>query len=245
MRSRAAAAMTLAAGLALVVVAGVADRGSAPPLYDGVVVTEPYRWVNPPSGQLGDPGSFSQAEPVQNGTSPAFAAATRESPPQAQLLASQGAFAVPSGTAQLQVGLTPIAPPVGGSIVGNAYRISVTDASGAVIPLEPAAQVTIVLRAPAGTTGATIVRLVGSTWQAVPDAPAGSQDSRLATVGTLGVFAIQGTLASNEPSSVAITVGILVLAGLGGLLVLWIRGRGPSARPASTGSPRGRSRRRG
>jgi hypothetical protein len=234
MRSRVAAAMTLAAGLALVVVAGVADRGSAPPLYDGVVVTQPYRWVLPPPGQPGDPGSFSEAEPVQNGLSAAFAAATTETPPQAQLLASQGAFAVPSGTTQLQVSLTPIAPPVAGSIVGNAYRISVTDPSGAEVPLEPSTQVTIVLRAPAGTTGASIVRLVNGSWQAVSSVPAGAQDSQLAAVETLGVFAIQGTTNSNGPSPVVITLGIIVGVGVVGLVGLWLFGRRLPPPPVSS-----------
>ena len=52
MPRRAAALSALGAGL-LVIVAARLLVPAAPPLYDGVVPVEAYRWLDPPPGQLG------------------------------------------------------------------------------------------------------------------------------------------------------------------------------------------------
>jgi len=200
--------------------------GAAPPLYDGVVISEPYRWVIPPAGGAAAPGIFDGTEAVEAGASRAFAAATSETPPQAQLLAPADAFAVPAGTSELHVTITPLAPPAGAAIVGNAYRLTVTGAGDSVVPVRPGAVVTIVLRAPAGTEDARIVELdaSGST-TAIASAASGQPDGYVATVSALGTFAIAGTAGGARVDQVLVTLGCIAAVGLGGLLLLWRRER--------------------
>src|SRR6202008_1664103 len=81
------------------------------PLYDGVIVQEPYRYLAPSSGQAGSPTSYAGTQPIHGATSPAFVAATTESPPQAQLIAPAGAFVVPAGVTALSISIQPVAVP--------------------------------------------------------------------------------------------------------------------------------------
>src|SRR4051794_28418050 len=102
------------------------------PLYDGVIVEEPYRYVAPGPGEEGNPSSFSLEPGVENGASRAFVAATTENPPQAQLIALPKAFVLPPGATTVRVSIEPRAAtpaPAAGSIVGNVYRVVVTNGS--------------------------------------------------------------------------------------------------------------------
>ncbi|HUG30994.1 MAG TPA: hypothetical protein VMQ65_10835, partial [Candidatus Limnocylindria bacterium] len=82
------------------------------PLYDGVVVQEPYRYLHPTGEQAGSPASFSSTPAVSGSVSPNVIAATTESPPQAQLIAQEGAFVLSASATGLQVSVAPIeAPP--------------------------------------------------------------------------------------------------------------------------------------
>ena len=226
MRCRGTGWLTLVAGLALVAAAQLTRPGLAPPLYDGVVVVAPYRWVVPPQGEAGNPGSFAGSEAIHDGASPAFAAATTETPPQAQLLAASAAFTVPAGATELEVAIDPMAPPAGAEIVGNAYRFSVTDPGGTAVPVQPGSLVTIALRAPAGTEAARIVRLdAAGAAETVTTEAAGQADAYLATVATLGTFAIAGTAGGARVDQVLVTLGVIVAVGLGGLMLVWVRQR--------------------
>jgi hypothetical protein len=226
MRRRAAISLVLGGGLVLVIAAQLGRPGLVPPLYDGVVVVEPYRWVVPPSGGAGDPGSLSQSEAIQGDSNEAFAATTTESPPQAQLLAPAGAFAVPAGAAAVQVDIVPMAPPSGASIVGNAYGFSVTGPDGSAVPIRPGSTVTIALRAPAGTSEARIVRLNGAgSPEALASAASGQTDTYLADVAALGTFAIVGSEGDTHTAQVLLTLGILLVVGVGGLVLVWVRNR--------------------
>src|SRR5439155_670744 len=80
------------------------------PLYDGVVVAEPYRYLHPTGGQAGDPTSATDEKPVSGNQSPFFAAATEESPPQAQLVAMDDAFQLNPGSTHLNVSITAVDP---------------------------------------------------------------------------------------------------------------------------------------
>ena len=104
------------------------------PLYDGVAVQEPYRFLHPTGEQPGSPASFaSSLEPVAGGDSPQVIAPTTESPPQAQLVALPGAFTMPPGVTRLSISVAPVEPPAvaaGGQIAGNVYRFSVVDQAG-------------------------------------------------------------------------------------------------------------------
>ena len=85
----------LAAGLSIIAVVRLATSVGSPPLYDGVVVQDTYRYLEPGPGQAGAPTSFQKSVTVPQAAGLLFAAATGESPPQAQLIAPEGSFAVP------------------------------------------------------------------------------------------------------------------------------------------------------
>ena len=74
-RSRALGWLAIGVGLGL----ALAVQVRAPvgvPLYDGVVTAEPYRYLHPTGGQVGDPASASSTEDVSSTQSPVFALAT-------------------------------------------------------------------------------------------------------------------------------------------------------------------------
>jgi len=90
MGRRRLALAALAAGLGLVVAAQRLAPISGPPLYDGVVVEDEYKWLSPPAGYQGGAPSAAATVPVQGGQSPNVAVATSEQPPQAQVFAGAG-----------------------------------------------------------------------------------------------------------------------------------------------------------
>lgn len=217
------------------------------PLYDGVVVQEPYRFLHPTSDQAGDPTTYADTKPVTEAASPAFAAATTESPPQAQLIAQADAFALTSGVTSLNVWITPIdapAPPAGGTIAGNVYRFSVTDQAGH--PAAPKACEgcrSLLLRAPDGVLEAEIMRFVDGAWVDVETVHAGMVGLYQTNANVLGVFAV---IAGGSSQPVA-GLDLLVILGGGALLVwvlvvafiVWRRTR-PAPIPGTTAATRAR-----
>jgi hypothetical protein len=170
-------------------VAPVANR----PLYDGVVVEEPYRWLDPPAGAPGDPQSASGTAPVESGSSPLIALATSEQPPQAQIFAGPGSLNLPAGATSVTFSITPVRPeaaPSVGYLAGNVYRISVTDQDGVALTAPASAQVSIAIRGPADATNATIERYVGGAWVPLASEPTGFTSSYLAVVTEFGDFAL-------------------------------------------------------
>jgi hypothetical protein len=216
MRHR-AAILSLLAGLAVIAVARLAAPLASPPLYDGVVVQDPYRYLVPGSNQAGSPTSATLATRVEGTTSPQFAVATTESPPQAQLISAPGAFVLPAGVASVTASIEAVpatAPPTSGQIAGNVYRFSVADESGAPLAVGQAAgtQPTLVLRAPDGVSTATIARLDGAAWQELPTEAAGQPGMFVTTVTALGDFAV---IAGPAPGLLGLDPGILVAVGVG------------------------------
>ena len=235
---------SLAAGLVMIVAAQVLAPLDRPPLYDGVVVEEPYRYLAPGPDQAGDPTSYNGTQPVTGTPSPAFAAATAEGPPQAQIIAQAGAFSIPAEATALAVSITPIAPEPQDTIAGNAYRFDVVDQAGAPVPVTSGSFVTLLMRAPAGLTDAAMVQLMNGAWTRLPTMRAGSPDTYDVNVDVLGVFAIQGTVApvGTDPGPLVRAVGIL--AALGTLIVAisllptLLRRRAPDAPAAGPEQPR-------
>ncbi len=133
MGRRGAALSALGAGF-LVIVAARVLVPSAPPLYDGVVPLEAYRWLDPPPpGQHGGAKGATATISVQGGKSPLVAVATPELEPQAQILAQPGGLTLPAGAKTIKVSIQPVPAegvPTDGHIVGNVYRITVTDQDG-------------------------------------------------------------------------------------------------------------------
>jgi len=234
------AGVTLAAGLLVNVAAQRVAPLHAPPLYDGVVVEEPYRYVSPGPGQAGNPTSASVVKPLAGGDSPALSAATAESPPQAQLIAPPGAFAAPSGATELHITITPIAPSPSDSIVGNAYRFAVTDQTGTAVPITAGSLPTIVLRAPSEAYDVKLVQLVDGAWQDMPTQSGGQPGAYLANVDTLGDFAARGALAAGgvglDPRFL-VAAG-LVAAGSAVILLLVLHPRRPAPAPSAEASRR-------
>lgn len=160
--------LSIMAGLCLMAAARLGATPAAPPLYDGVIVQDPYRYLSPASGQAGSPTSAQASQAVTGGTSPQFVVATSESPPQAQLVAPVGAFVLPAGTTSMSVSIEAVPPgamPSGRDISGNVYRFQVRDEAGADLAVTPGHEPTLLLRAPAGIFSGSIGRLSDGTWQ--------------------------------------------------------------------------------
>ena len=240
------AGATLALGLQIVAPVGV-------PLYDGVVVAEPYRYLHPTGDQAGAPTSAADDEQVSGNQSPFFAAATEESPPQAQLVAMEGAFQLNAGTQRLKVSITPVdpaAPPTNGTIAGNVYRIAVTDETGqSLVPKTCEACRTFVVRAPEGVTDGKIQHFADGVWSEVitADYAVGLYQSNLDALGDFAVVtnAPSGAAGGLDPllfGGIALAAFFAVVAGL-----FWYRRRPPPIPVVRLGPGRGRtpSKRRG
>jgi hypothetical protein len=237
-RSR-AAVLSLVAGLAVMAIAQrVAPLGS-PPLYDGVVVQDAYRYLAPGSGQADSPTSFTSPVPIDGTTSPQFVGATNENPPQAQLIASPGAFVLPAGVAALNVSIEPVpaaAPPSDGPIAGNVYRFTVADQAGTPLAIEPAKLPTLILRAPDGNVAVTIARYSSGGWQTLPTQSSGQPGIYYANVNVLGDYALVATSASGVFGlDTGLVVAAVVAAGLSafvlGFLITRRRTRPAAVRP--------------
>jgi hypothetical protein len=196
--SRRAALASLVVGFVVVAFAEVAGPRAARPLYDGVVPTEPYRWLQPPPGQPGGAKGTSATVTVSGGQSGLIVVATDEIPPQAQLFAAPGAITLTPNASTIHVAIEPVAPPAAppsGYIDGNVYRISVTDQAGAALTAPAAQKVTVNLRsAQPNLASGTIERFDGTSWQPLGTPPTGAGEF-LAVVTEFGDFAVvaQGT----------------------------------------------------
>ena len=237
---RRAGLVTLGVGALLVGLGQAVTPAGGPPLYDGVVVAEPYRYLSPPPGAPGNPTSYTATVPVSGGVSPELIAATAENPPQAQLIAPQGAFTLGPASRSITVSISPVPPavePSDGHLAGNVYRFSITDQTG--LALTAHEIVTIVLRAPADVTDASIVRLVDDRWEPVDTEHAGQPGMFDANATLFGDFALIAS--SGGPNLLvvggAVLVTIVVVVALGEVLV---RNRRPATPDPTPPAPRSR-----
>jgi hypothetical protein len=200
-------AASLALGMAIIAIAQLTARTASPPLYDGVIPTEPYRWLQPPPGQVGGAEGASATIPVLGGQSDLVAVATTEIPPQAQVFAAPGALTLPAGATMVEVSIQPIAPaapPPAGYIDGNVYRISVTDQAGAPVTAPESEQVSVVLRSTdLAQANAVIERFDGTAWAPVDTSSSGGR-ALLAVVTAFGDFAIVAPGTSPYATSAAV-----------------------------------------
>jgi len=236
-------------------VAGAAQAllPSAVPLYDGVPIVAPYRYLAPGDNQVGQPSSYGADLPVANGRSPQITAATTESPPQAQLIALDGVFAVPAGVATVHVSIDPIAPPAPftqGSLSGNVYRIAVSDPAGNTVPLAGSELPTLAMRSAQPLVDAAIFRLDNGTWMRLETVANASLSIYTAQPDQLGDFAVVDLNAGGISATalvIGVTVGIVVAAVAIWAIRTWLRGRTPPpppARPRPTNRTNRPSRRR-
>jgi len=198
---------TIAAGVGLVI-AALAQWWtplSHPPLYDGVVVVDPYRYLAPAAGQPGHPGAATATLRISRGHVPLAAVSTPESPPQAQIFAPDDAFVVPGGSTDVRISIVPVPPPGQppvGHIAGNVYRVSVTNQAGVALRALAKAQVSIILRAPAGTKDPRLDRWTGTAWEATHSSSE-TQSMYLAIVTEFGDFAMIAAGPAPSPSALA------------------------------------------
>jgi len=200
------------------------------PLFDGVVVNDPYRYLSQPPGADGSPTAADTSVPIQGTVSPAFAAYTQETPPQAELLAHGGELQLDATDTGLRVTIDPIPPASGEAnpkIVGNIYRFVVTDQAGDAVPLLPGQTITLALRSPAGlAAGGVISRFADGAWQPQVTQPSGLPDFLITNTDAFGDFAIFGKVRPvSTGESPLLLVAALVVAGL--ILLLGFR-LGPS-----------------
>jgi hypothetical protein len=247
-RDRALGLLAIALGLALAV-AVQARWPVGVPLYDGVTVNEPYRFLHPAGGQAGDPTSFEATSDVVGGVSPAILAATTENPPQAQLVAGQDAFEVPGGTTELKVSITPVettVEPEAGELASNVYRFAVTDTAGAPVTPKPCGTCrTLVLRVTDEALEAHIAHLENGAWKEVQTLHAGLASMLQINAPAMGDYAVVAVTTPNGDGgggadalifgAIALALFFAAVAGL-----FWYRRRPPPVPVAQLGPGRGR-----
>jgi hypothetical protein len=167
----------LAVGLLIVIGAQLTTQLPGPPLYDGIVPYEPYRWLSPPTGYPGDPKGVSATVGIEGRRSALVAVATPELSPQAQVFAVPGALTLPAGATSIKVSIKPVrvsTPPPDSYVDGNVYRIELTDQAGTPITAPAEQQVSVVLRsANQLLPEASIQRFGGAAWEALETSATG------------------------------------------------------------------------
>ena len=158
---------------------------------------DPYRYCQPPPGQgaVAPPAHVDHNLRVVNGQSPPIDDSTGESPPQAQLFAPLGAFALPAGAVTVRVVIECAPPPTvlpsDGTLAGNVYSFAVS-AGGAPLSLRPGQQATVLLRGPAGTPSPVLERYESGLWMRLQTRQVGATapDTYSAAVGDLASLAL-------------------------------------------------------
>jgi hypothetical protein len=237
---RRAAPIVLAAGILLIAAAQLMAPVAAP-LFDSLTVLGPYRYLSPTGNQTGAPTSATVTEPLVNGASPGFNAATAESPPQAQLIAAPDTFKLGPSSTSVTVTIqpvAPVAPSTVGAFLGNTYRYAVTDQTGLALATKPGFEVTLVLRAPDATSEAVMAQYSGGAWTLLSSSPAGTPGFFIGTVGTFGDFAMVAAPGSGiGPLEISLLI-LLVGAAIGVVGYAVIRRRRPEVRPAPAATRR-------
>lgn len=214
---------------------------SSPPLYDGLgLPAEPYRYLKPPAGQPHGlpPSSAHVVLRAGHGGLPAGTASTLEAPPQAILLLQDNAVAVPSGASSVTLTIRPVLPPtpVPGTLDGNVYRFNVS------APGHPSLVVhrngaTVELRATDARVSPAVEQYTGHGWRKLSTAKLLNVSVFVATVSSLGDFALvlkgpASTSGSGSPLLLIIAGVIVLLLAAGALLLIRVsRGRSANAVP--------------
>ena len=231
-------------GLAALGLAQLAGPARRLPLYDGVVVEDPYRYVAPSGAQAGSPGTGELVVQVSGSSSPSLVVVTNENPPQAQLIVPAGAIALAAGTTSLNGTLTPLAPTaeqLHANAIANIYRMTVTDQSDQPVALASGMQATIILRSPFQDLQVTNARWDGSAFTVLPSITGNQVDLIRTQIDTLGDFAIvPGPSTSSGPSGLFLAGTLLLVAAIVGAMLLRRRRRSPA--PAAGATTRQASR---
>ncbi len=193
MGRREAALGALGIGLVVIIAARMMVP-TAPPLYDGVVPIEAYRWLDPPPGQHGGAKGATAQIPVPDGRSPLVAVATPELEPQAQIFAPPGGLTLPAGARLIKVSIEPVPTegvPADGHFDGNVYRLTVTDQDGTPLLAPASARVSVVIRAAdPNLVDGTIAQFTDGSWVPLTTRSTGFGGSFLSVVTAFGDFAV-------------------------------------------------------
>jgi hypothetical protein len=193
MSRRSLGTIALAAGLLVVVASQRLAPVAGPPLYDGVIVEAPYRWLSPPAGHTGGAQGTAQPVPIQGNQNPDLGIGTNENPPQAQVFAGAGFLNMPPGTTSITVSIQPLPPPAqpaSGVIAGNVYEVSLTNQNGQPVTGQASGGVTIELRGPPTLSSVKIERFANNTWTPIGGDSVGQPNMYTAQVTDFGDFAI-------------------------------------------------------
>jgi hypothetical protein len=218
------------------------------PLYDGVQIAEPYRYLHPSPGQVGSPTSANVIEPMTEAVSPVLVVATTEIPPQAQLIAQRDAFVLTQDATSILATIEPIDPPgqpATGTILGNAYRFSVTDQHGTALRIRACEGcVSIAMRAPDGGPQGTIMRFEGGAWVPVVTRHGGAVALYQTNPEATGIYAVVATSESGGTDIVILLAGAgIALIFLAFISLLFLHARSgsrplPAARiPRASSAP--------
>ena len=184
----------IACGLAIALLSQRSTPIASPPLYDGVLVIQPYQWLSPPPGLQGGAQPVQNTDAVTPGQAGGLAIGTPEQPSQVQLTISFSDLVLPPGTTSINVSIVPVAAPLvqppNGIVAGNAYQIAVTDEHGAAISIRTGGGTTLVMRSPASLPNGTVERFSDGAWTQLQTAPAGLPDTFYATAQSFSVFAL-------------------------------------------------------
>jgi hypothetical protein len=196
---------TMTVGLLIAAAAQTIAPLSGPPVYDGVLPVEPYRWLSPPPGHPGGAEGATATVGVRNGRNELLAVATPELSPQAQVFGVPGSLTLPAGATTIKVSIAPVptpAKPSDGYVDGNVYHILLTDQTGAPVTADASQRVSVVLR-PADPTllDGTIERFDGSGWRRLTTQPPVGGGGLLAIVTEFGDYAVVGHGTSPYPTS--------------------------------------------
>lgn len=210
-------------------------RGT-PPIYDGgLTPPEPYRYLHPTAQQAKGnlpPTSASSVLIVSAGEVGSGYVATKEKPPQAELLYDSRAFRVPSTVNQITVSIHAVDPPTvspPGRIIGNVYSISAT-ANGRSIPLRPG-HARVLLRSPSSLGSPTMEEYSGGKWVRLHSYFGFFQPVWTAPVSSLGDFAlvVKSKAPATNPAQSnrwkLLGVAILAITLVSAALILLRRGR--------------------
>ena len=209
--------LLVAAGLLGTLAIQVVIPTRQPPIYDGIVVVEPYLWLDPPPDHPGGASGSTAEIAVTSGRNDLVAAATAESPPQAQIFGISGSLVVGGDVTRISLSIQPVptpATPSRGYIDGNVYRFDVTDQLGRTITARSDALVSIILRpADPGVRDPTIERFNGVEWEPVPTSEAGESGFE-AIVTEFGDFAIVAAGVSPYPTGTGLPPTAAPLSGV-------------------------------
>jgi hypothetical protein len=195
MPTRRVALAVSALGLGIAGVAQVVAPLAAPPLYDGVVVVQPYVYVNPPAGMPGGAKGAAAHVPMNGPKNAVVALATPEQPPQAQVVAGDGTLVLSPSATAIDVSITPLDPSVDAAaagasqILGNVYRIAIVDQAGTAATALLSSLVTVVIRAPGDGAGAQVGQVVDGAWHPLKSEPMFGS-TYVAVVTSFGDFAV-------------------------------------------------------